>query len=1744
VPAGRWASPAYAQDNFDVEPTKADSIGVEVNSAFTIKSKQVIDQDALSKNLKLVPEIPYTLQKVSDHEFAILPKEPLQANTVHRVYISSSYVNDQGITVDRPYSWAFQIKDIFKVLTTLPADKSPEVPLNTGIEITFSHDNVTNYEKNFSIEPLVKGRFEQKGRTVVFIPTEPLKPATIYSVKISKNISVVGSNETLDKDYVINFETAASGDNTNRPRQTGFIDSMVEFDARTAPAIPVFTDYYGSYSGSSDSSTPGTEQPARVFKFNSSQEFITELQRKETIPSWSDYNRSVYRVPTTSLTQVASFTGHIQRLGGMGYLTLPEKLPIGYYLVETEFDNKPSQVFLQITDLTTYVAVSETKTLLWVNNLQTGEVVKGATVTSQNKQVNVTTDNQGVAFFDSKSLFTTATDTYAYLLVQSGGASKVEEVQNNSFPEESSDHYWNYLYTDRQLYHNNDSIQLWGIVKPRSSATSTPREVTVELDKGGLTYNLQKFSLDELGNFSGTIPLSQATAGGYELSFKIGNELIARNYLQVENYTKPAYQIDVTANKRATFGDEKMHFDIKASFFEGTPVPNLALAYSLDDIKGTLTLDAQGQGNIDLIPDSVCTTTKRCYYPRTNSFVVTPINTEEAQITGSASVQIFGPRLMLTSHTTQSGHSTKISAQTNLIDLTAINTGKESLYGSAQGAIAPNVPVMVEVVEITYQKSVVGQVYDFINKRTVKQYDYKEERKPLPLISGMTDTAGIFEYTFLPDPSKSYEINIKAQDANGREVKTSEYVYSGQFGIYGLDDFYAVRLTPNTKNTFKIGEKVQAELSANGRTLQNRSGKFLFYRAQQGIKDFTIQKDSIYQFTFTEREIPSINIGAVWFDGHLYHVGNGWLGSTGSQAKYDPADKELKLEVTANKASYVPGGEVDLKVQVKDPAGKPLRTAVNLNLVDEAFYQLSYEVADPLGELYHPVSDNVYFTNYSHRYLNPVLGGGAEGGGCFLEGTKILMADGTEKNIQDVQVGDNIFTFKNEFSHELVPAKVGQTFRHIVDRYLVINNTLLVTPEHRIFVNGTWRQIGEAKVGDWLLDSHGNRIVIETIEERQSMVAVYNFMVEDYHTFIADGIYVHNDKGGGRQDFKDVALFKVIETDENGQAEVKFTLPDNITSWRVTSQAISPNLYAGVTTTQLSVSLPLFADVTIAKEYLITDKPILKTRAFGASLKTDTIVNFSVSTTLFSTSTVGKAFESQYLPLSNLRLGEQRVTITASTSQYYDTLTRTFNTIPSRVQTAVRKYYPLTEGLKPVGSATERTTLTFTDSGRGSVYNNLIELSYSNNDRIDNRIAKFLSAQARQNYFNEHKEVPEASVWLKYQTGNGGISLLPYSSSDLELSAKIAFAAPDQFDKIALKNYFSKILQKKDATKEEISEALLGLASLNEPVLLEIKSLAKAPDLKARERLYLAWAALALDDREFARNVYFDVLKQYAVESKPYIKINVGKNEEINTELSADAAAIGAALNVDYYHTALLNYVEQQKAFLSHFELERAIYATRLLPYLNSREAVFTTTINNQSKEYRIPSGGFIQLSVTPSELNSIIFSTISGDVVVISTYQESVKNVGPTTAPVSIRREYYLAGQKSTEFKETDLVEVRLYPNLASSTFPGRYQITDYVPSGLKIVSSNYIPSNSQGFPGRQCSRWYPYETDGQIVKYSIDKSWNTVQGMCPNIDYISYYARVVTPGTYIAEPSTIEHFTIDEVKNYSAADNIIITY
>jgi len=67
---------------------------------------------------------------------------------------------------------------------------------------------------------------------------------------------------------------------------------------------------------------------------------------------------------------------------------------------------------------------------------------------------------------------------------------------------------------------------------------------------------------------------------------------------------------------------------------------------------------------------------------------------------------------------------------------------------------------------------------------------------------------------------------------------------------------------------------------------------------------------------------------------------------------------------------------------------------------------------------------------------------GPTGGGCFLAGTKVLMADGEYKNIEDIFVGEKVTAFDLE-KQEPVEASVENTFVRIENEYLVIKYEVL-----------------------------------------------------------------------------------------------------------------------------------------------------------------------------------------------------------------------------------------------------------------------------------------------------------------------------------------------------------------------------------------------------------------------------------------------------------------------------------------------------------------------------------------------------------------------------------------------------------------------------------------------------------------------------------------------------------------------------
>ena len=105
-------------------------------------------------------------------------------------------------------------------------------------------------------------------------------------------------------------------------------------------------------------------------------------------------------VDTTKLRRVVSVKARLEtpleEYGGATWVSLPQRLAAGWYLVQLPGDTRPRQAVLQVTDVAGYLLVSETRTLVWANDLKSGRPVKGATIAAGTSVIG-TTDANGLA---------------------------------------------------------------------------------------------------------------------------------------------------------------------------------------------------------------------------------------------------------------------------------------------------------------------------------------------------------------------------------------------------------------------------------------------------------------------------------------------------------------------------------------------------------------------------------------------------------------------------------------------------------------------------------------------------------------------------------------------------------------------------------------------------------------------------------------------------------------------------------------------------------------------------------------------------------------------------------------------------------------------------------------------------------------------------------------------------------------------------------------------------------------------------------------------------------------------------------------------------------------------------------------------------------------------------------------------------------------------------------------------------
>ena len=146
---------------------------------------------------------------------------------------------------------------------------------------------------------------------------------------------------------------------------------------------------------------------------------------------------------------------------------------------------------------------------------------------------------------------------------------------------------------------------------------------------------------------------------------------------------------------------------------------------------------------------------------------------------------------------------------------------------------------------------------------------------------------------------------------------------------------------------------------------------------------------------------------------------------------------------------------------------------------------------------------------------------GGPGSACFIPETLITMADGSEKQISEIELGDVVKSEIGESTVQGIDIHVRK-----ITVYSINDSGHFVTANHPFKTTEGWKAInpeGSLKdhgveadrliVGDTVLTLDGEENIV-TMEAGDDVTKVYNLLLDNEHVYYANGYLVHNEKVG------------------------------------------------------------------------------------------------------------------------------------------------------------------------------------------------------------------------------------------------------------------------------------------------------------------------------------------------------------------------------------------------------------------------------------------------------------------------------------------------------------------------------------------------------------------------------------------------------------------------------------------------------
>ncbi|NRA34202.1 MAG: hypothetical protein HRU17_12755 [Polyangiaceae bacterium] len=636
----------------------------------------------------------------------------------------------------------------------------------------------------------------------------------------------------------------------------------------------------------------------------------------------------------------------------------------------------------QRTDLGVTAKRGRDQTSVWVTSLRTGKPITGAKVSVVDQDGISETDARGLAKLAPGQFVSTESwrGDLRWLEVRLG-----DEVVYRSTADSfgswripvTTDFYGGnrdiaFLFPERNLFRPGESFRVKGYIRrPGVSGNEVPvgDELSIILSSPA-NEQLAKVEVttNAFGGYWAKFKMpATAQTGYFRLTVKRGLETLTTSQVQVANYRRAEFEVQVAATESEAIAGDTAHFDVHGNYFFGGALRNSDVNYRITRAPESFTPPGAGDRVVD--DSSFLSLDRYRHAPgstlghgsaKLDGVGVLKIDTQlllPHQV-GAERVELEA-EISDVSRQAQSGRSSVLVHPANYY--LALER-PESLFIDAPGVVnSPVLALRPDGTRVTGRKismSLVRVRYTHVKQRSSGGASHTLSERVVETVSRcVVYSAKLPRSCPLKIPAAGYfVVRASSEDKKSRPMHSS-------FGTYGIadsgesywrdhDDKAAVTLSLD-KKLYQVGQTARLLIQSP------------FKKARAWV---TVERDGIISQKMVKISGPApslnVSIGAnmrpnAFVSVHLVEDREA-LGSRAHaigdsfrfgyiNLRVDPESRRLAVGVQTDRAEYRPGETVKLRLDVKDIAGNGQKAELTVFAVDEGVLSLSgYQMRDPL----------------------------------------------------------------------------------------------------------------------------------------------------------------------------------------------------------------------------------------------------------------------------------------------------------------------------------------------------------------------------------------------------------------------------------------------------------------------------------------------------------------------------------------------------------------------------------------------------------------------------------------------------------------------------------------------------------------------------------------------------------------------------------------------------------------------------